>query len=293
MSKEKRIQRLEEREKDLLKKAGDLAYKATGSRDTYHSTSDEGPNRLDRRIKRIENRAERKADRAERLRKKLKGKDYMGNPLNYSEGLVGGDTFDDYIVEETVTETSPLGYGMNVPKATSPNNAFSSKDFDLITQLQNNYNVPSEGSFKTSSQNLYASLESPLAFRGMNAAFKQEGVPTGATMSLKMGDRRAAQKAQELQNWSTKMSVVTDMIAGVGSIAGSVAKASDRRLKKDIKLIGLSPAGLKIYSFKYKNSEDSYQGVMSDEIPSYAVVKNTDGYDMVDYSKLDVEFKKI
>ncbi len=32
---------------------------------------------------------------------------------------------------------------------------------------------------------------------------------------------------------------------------------------------------------------------MSDEMPSYAVVKDTDGYDMVDYSKLDVEFKKI
>jgi hypothetical protein len=32
---------------------------------------------------------------------------------------------------------------------------------------------------------------------------------------------------------------------------------------------------------------------MSDEIPTYAVIKNTDGYDSVDYSKLDVEFKKI
>jgi len=32
---------------------------------------------------------------------------------------------------------------------------------------------------------------------------------------------------------------------------------------------------------------------MSDEISQHAVIKNKDGYDMVDYSKLDVEFKNI
>ena len=72
--------------------------------------------------------------------------------------------------------------------------------------------------------------------------------------------------------------------------------ASDRRLKKSIKLIGLSPSGLKIYSFEYKNNsygKGLYQGVMSDEIPKEAVVKHKDGFDRVDYSLLDVEFKII
>ena len=32
---------------------------------------------------------------------------------------------------------------------------------------------------------------------------------------------------------------------------------------------------------------------MSDEIPKENVVINQDGYDMVDYSNLDVEFKKL
>jgi hypothetical protein len=32
---------------------------------------------------------------------------------------------------------------------------------------------------------------------------------------------------------------------------------------------------------------------MSDEIPAKAVVKGEDGYDRVDYSLIDVEFKKI
>ena len=48
-------------------------------------------------------------------------------------------------------------------------------------------------------------------------------------------------------------------------------------------------------SFKYKDNSfgnGTFQGVMSDEIPSYAVIKSN-GFDMVDYNKIDVEFKNI
>jgi hypothetical protein len=71
---------------------------------------------------------------------------------------------------------------------------------------------------------------------------------------------------------------------------------SDRRLKKNIKLLGYSPSGLNIYAFEYINKnfgEGVFQGVMSDEIPSKAVIKHEDGFDRVDYSKIDVEFKQI
>ena len=72
---------------------------------------------------------------------------------------------------------------------------------------------------------------------------------------------------------------------------------SDRRLKKNIKLIGYSPTGLKIYTFEYLDKvfgDGVFQGVMSDEIPSYAVMKNCVGeYDAVDYSKIDVDFKRL
>jgi hypothetical protein len=71
---------------------------------------------------------------------------------------------------------------------------------------------------------------------------------------------------------------------------------SDRRLKKNIKLIGKSPKGINIYAFEYINKlfgKGIFQGVMSDEIPKEAVIKYNDGYDRVDYSKLDVEFKQI
>ena len=78
-----------------------------------------------------------------------------------------------------------------------------------------------------------------------------------------------------------------------GNIAGSIL--SDRSLKKNINLISKSPSGLNVYSFNYKDikhGEGLFQGVMSDEIPQDAV-GTRDGYDTVDYSKLDVEFKQI
>lgn len=85
---------------------------------------------------------------------------------------------------------------------------------------------------------------------------------------------------------------------GGGGLAGSgtLMPGSDRRLKKNIKLLGYSPSGLNIYAFEYINKkfgEGVFQGVMSDEIPSKAVVKHEDGFDRVDYSKIDVEFKQI
>ena len=49
-------------------------------------------------------------------------------------------------------------------------------------------------------------------------------------------------------------------------------------------------------AFEYINKaigEGVFQGVMSDEVPTEVVIKHSSGYDMVDYSKIDVEFKNI
>jgi hypothetical protein len=81
-----------------------------------------------------------------------------------------------------------------------------------------------------------------------------------------------------------------------GQIAGTAAALapffSDRRLKEDIKLVGKSPSGIKIYNFKYKGDGKTYQGVMAHQVPHASIV-NDEGYLMVDYNKLDVEFKEI
>ena len=72
---------------------------------------------------------------------------------------------------------------------------------------------------------------------------------------------------------------------------------SDRRLKTNINFIGKSPSGINIYSFEFKDKDKfgygTYQGVMSDEINKGAVSIGEDGFDRVDYSLIDVDFKKI
>jgi len=114
---------------------------------------------------------------------------------------------------------------------------------------------------------------------------------------------QAAYQQAKGARFGSIVSGATSIIGGAASMAtsgggqaGYWGNGSDRRLKKNIKLIGRSSSGLNIYAFEYINKafgEGTWQGVMSDEIPREAVVDHMDGYDRVDYSKLDVEFKKI
>ena len=72
---------------------------------------------------------------------------------------------------------------------------------------------------------------------------------------------------------------------------------SDRTLKEDIEFMGISPSGIKIYEFGYIDAPGRYRGVMAQDLldTEYrdAVSKNSDGYYIVDYSKIDVELKRI
>ena len=102
----------------------------------------------------------------------------------------------------------------------------------------------------------------------------------------------------DAQMLGAQMGMAGNIISGVAQGGGTAAAAamSDRRLKKNINKIGRSPSGLNIYSFEYiSNSYGSgvYQGVMSDEVPLEAISVNSDGYDMVNYNVLDVDFKQI
>jgi hypothetical protein len=86
---------------------------------------------------------------------------------------------------------------------------------------------------------------------------------------------------------------------GGGNVAGAFTAVktffsgfSDVRLKEDIRLIGRSPSGINIYEFKYKHTSGTWQGVMAQEVPWARIMTDT-GYYMVDYSKVDVEFRRI
>ena len=67
---------------------------------------------------------------------------------------------------------------------------------------------------------------------------------------------------------------------------------SDIRLKTNIEFIGKSPSNINIYKFNYINSPITYTGVMAHEVP-WASEKHSNGYLMVDYSKVDVDFRRL
>lgn len=81
-------------------------------------------------------------------------------------------------------------------------------------------------------------------------------------------------------------------IAGAaGAFYGMGGFPSDVRLKENIELVGQSPSGINIYEFNYIDSPHRYQGVMAQEVPEASF--EVKGYLAVDYSKVDVDFKKL
>ena len=99
-----------------------------------------------------------------------------------------------------------------------------------------------------------------------------------------------------IRSYGEERSGFTSQVFGGPSVFGQLVGAgqaiSDIRLKDNINLIGKSPSGINIYTFTYKGDDKVYQGVMAHEVP-HASIFNTDGYLMVDYSKVDVEFKRV
>ena len=72
---------------------------------------------------------------------------------------------------------------------------------------------------------------------------------------------------------------------------------SDIRLKRDIVLLETRDDGIKVYSFRYKTSEEYYIGVIAQDLIGTkwesAVGTDANGFYFVDYSQLPIDFKVI
>jgi hypothetical protein len=95
---------------------------------------------------------------------------------------------------------------------------------------------------------------------------------------------------------ATALGIGTTLGGIYGNVVGATNPggytASDVRLKTDIEPIGKSSSGVNVYSFKYKGDDKTYQGVMAQEVP-WASIEGNDGYLKVNYSKVDVDFKRL
>ena len=110
-------------------------------------------------------------------------------------------------------------------------------------------------------------------------------------------DARQQATNQLVGGISSIASAGKDTLGKLGGIAGKaggfLSKAagflSDRRFKKNIEKVGVSPSGINIYQWEYLGEEQRYEGVMADEVQHEEV----GGIKYVDYTNLDVEFKEV
>ena len=105
-----------------------------------------------------------------------------------------------------------------------------------------------------------------------------------------------AQGNYAMQNQQMANASQSSTIGGIGSLLGTAAGAammmSDRRLKRDIKLIKMITIGKKAlgwYSYRYAGQTERHEGVMANEVKKInpkAVKRHHSGYDMVDYAMI-------
>jgi len=94
-------------------------------------------------------------------------------------------------------------------------------------------------------------------------------------------------------------SLGSSTLGAAGEAGGFGALFSDRILKENIELVDYSNTGIPIYQFEYINKnygQGRFEGVMAQDlidIKPEALIVDKSGYYKVDYSKLDVNFKKL
>ena len=89
-------------------------------------------------------------------------------------------------------------------------------------------------------------------------------------------------------------SQVVGIVSGGFDIADAI-KNSDINVKENIKQVGVSPNGHKIYEFNYKGFKDRWRGAMAQDVvkKNPLAVGIRDGILTVDYSKIDVNMELV
>lgn len=161
---------------------------------------------------------------------------------------------------------------------------------------------------------LDASKESQAKSSGTGGAGGMQMVSTGS------GTKGEPKGPSEMQILTQKIDLTNGLLRDIASVVGSSGtlknylnslkteinigqsshpsySKSDSRLKRIIKQVGKSESGINIYLFSYNfDTKTIYQGVIAQELIGTpwesALHKDANGLYSVDYSKIDVDFKK-
>ena len=138
-----------------------------------------------------------------------------------------------------------------------------------------------------------------VGFSGFQPGFQGVDV-SGQALSRDLQNQQLAFQGLQAQKdrSAAQRQALISAVGGMGS-SGITAAFSDRTLKENIEKVGESENGLLIYHFDYKDKglgQFRYEGVMAQDLEESnpdAVLLTEDGTLMVDYSKIDVDFRRV
>lgn len=166
----------------------------------------------------------------------------------------------------------------------------------LGRNLPGNQATSSQVALQASGAGLNAANQ-PIATGLQSQAAMNQGFQTGLQGYNQQGQLGLGIYQGKLQGYQAQNEMIGGMVGIGGSLlaAGAGAmKFSDRRLKVNIEHIGQTVMGLNLYEFEYLWSPTRHKGVMADEVLEVmpeAVLLGDDGYMVVDYDVLGVEFE--
>ena len=126
---------------------------------------------------------------------------------------------------------------------------------------------------------------------GRNMAYAQEGARRKYLAQEAVGRQKlgipAAFGAPVMLPPKDYLTGGLQVLSSVASIAGAF---SDKKLKENIKQVGVSPQGYKIYEFNYIGGDVRFRGAMAQDVlqKNPMAVGIDQNYLTVDYSKIDV-----
>jgi hypothetical protein len=132
------------------------------------------------------------------------------------------------------------------------------------------------------------------AFAEEANAFNRQEVRENADLA-RVEEKEDFYKQQEIAYGDA----ATEALVGGVTNVGMALAGSDIRLKQNVELVGQAESGLNIYTFEYidkfKHGSGRFKGVMSFDpmLPKSSIWKTEDGYDLVDYSEIDVNLELI
>lgn len=97
----------------------------------------------------------------------------------------------------------------------------------------------------------------------------------------------------QLNSYNTQVGSQNSQLSGITGLLGSLGAAgiglSDRRLKRNIELVGKEKHGLNVYHYEFIGNDERHIGVMADEVEKvipHAVIELPSGFKAVNYAML-------